>query len=170
MKNRLYPKKEIGVLVLLGGSNMLLIAHRGLMDGPNKELENHPDQIRRAWEAGYDCEIDLWVKGKEFWLGHDEPQYQIDVHFLYQGPAWIHAKNLEALYYLTFTELDYFWHQNDDFVITSNGCIWTYPGKELTDCSIMVMPEWNNPDLTDFIIPECSGICTDYVNKVKSLI
>jgi hypothetical protein len=149
---------------------MILIAHRGLFKGPSKELENHPDQIIEAWEQGYHCEIDLRVIGKEFWLGHDDAQYQVDVDFLYAGPSWIHAKNIEALHYLTFTELDYFWHQEDDFTLTSSNYIWTYPGKPLTDRSIMVMPEWNNPELKDFTVPDCYGICSDFVEKIRGLI
>ena len=26
--------------------------------------------------------------------------------------------------------LNYFWHQTDDFTLTSHGYIWTYPGKK----------------------------------------
>jgi hypothetical protein len=56
---------------------MKLIAHRGLVDGPNATTENHPDQIKTAWSLGFDCEIDLRVVDGKLWLGHDEPQYQI---------------------------------------------------------------------------------------------
>jgi glycerophosphoryl diester phosphodiesterase len=40
---------------------MKLIAHRGLTDGPNKDLENSPEQILKAIDQGFDCEIDLWI-------------------------------------------------------------------------------------------------------------
>lgn len=150
---------------------MKLIAHRGLYQGPNTELENHPDQIVDAINQGFDCEIDLWVINSELVLGHDKPQYNITETFLieYYNSLWVHAKNLSALRWLVDqSELNFFWHQNDDYVITSKGFIWAYPGKELTSRSIMLMPEWDNPKLKNFVIPNCYGICSDYVEKIKS--
>ena len=47
---------------------MKLIAHRGLFNGPNKELENNPDQIEKAWNLGFDCEIDLLIIKKQLFL------------------------------------------------------------------------------------------------------
>ncbi len=41
---------------------MIYIAHRGLFQGPDKEKENHPDQIRKALKKRYDCEVDVWWK------------------------------------------------------------------------------------------------------------
>ena len=38
---------------------MLLIAHRGNINGPDKAKENHPDYINKAIEAGYNVEIDI---------------------------------------------------------------------------------------------------------------
>ena len=66
------------------------------------------------------------------------------------------------------TNLVYFWHQEDDYTLTSNGFIWTYPGKVLTDNSVMVLPEWNNPTLENLDY-NCHAICTDYVNKLKEI-
>lgn len=146
---------------------MKLIAHRGLYQGPNIDLENKPEQILTAIELGFDCEIDLRVIEGELWLGHDKPTYKIDPEFLNNQRLWIHAKNLEALRYLSETNLAYFWHQNDDCVITSNGYIWTYPEKELTDKSIRLMPEWANPTLAGIEHTDCFAICSDYVELIK---
>ena len=44
---------------------------------------------------------------------------------------WFHAKNIEAFYELLKLNIVCFWHQNDDVTLTSNGYIWTYPGKQL---------------------------------------
>jgi hypothetical protein len=145
---------------------MKLIAHRGLVNGPDSNLENLPGQILLSLEAGYDCEIDVsYIDGK-WMLGHDTPDYEVPFEFLTQPGLWIHAKNLEALYELSKTDLVYFWHQNDDRVITSNGYIWTYPDKKLTDRSIMLMPEWSNPSLENLNL-NCYAICSDYITKIK---
>jgi hypothetical protein len=44
---------------------MKLIAHRGLVNGPHKQFENQPHIVKTALEAGFDCEIDLWVVGDQ---------------------------------------------------------------------------------------------------------
>lgn len=148
---------------------MKLIAHRGLVNGPNKTLENNPNHIIEILNQGFDCEIDLWMENDILYLGHDLPQYKIDQNFLFEKPLWIHAKNLKALYFLTKTKtLEYFWHQNDDFILTSTGFIWTFPGKPLTDHSICVLPELDDPELLKLNY-KCYGICSDYVYKIKNL-
>lgn len=149
---------------------MRYIAHRGLINGPDKDLENKPEQIKYVLSKGYDCEIDLWRKGQEWWLGHDKPQYKVDEEFVRQDGLWIHCKNLEALYMLS-TSTDflytYFWHQNDDFTLTSDGYIWTYPNKELSNISIAVLPELH-PDYWNYIkLIDLFAVCTDYVEKLK---
>ncbi len=142
---------------------MRLIAHRGNMCGPNPESENNPLQIEEAIRLGYDVEIDVRLIGGELFLGHDEPQYKVDMKFLAKicESAWIHCKNLEALhFFLKMPEFNCFWHQNDDYTITSHGFIWAFPGKPVTTRSIAVMPEY----VPDFIVPKSVfGICTDYV-------
>ncbi len=67
---------------------MIFIAHRGLIDGPNPSIENSPNAIKLAFEKGFHCEIDVrYIKDKWF-LGHDEPMYQIDYEFLEQPNLW----------------------------------------------------------------------------------
>ena len=148
---------------------MKYIAHRGLVNGPDKELENRPDQITSSLAKGYDCEIDLRVIDDKFYLGHDNPDYQVEEEFIQQSGLWIHAKNLAALHYLSKTDLAYFWHQNDDCVITSNGYIWTYPEKELTDRSIRLMPEWADPTLASTRDDTCYAICSDFIIAIDEL-
>jgi len=146
---------------------MKYIAHRGLFNGPDKDLENRPEQIKAALKAGYDCEIDLWVINAELWLGHDAPTYPIHEDFLKPYGLWIHAKNLGAFRWLTETDLNYFWHEEDKFTLTSHRFIWTYPGNDLTQRSIMVMPEYVDKTLSNTKGVQCFGICSDYVEKIK---
>ena len=44
---------------------------------------------------------------------------------------WCHAKTSDALSALKKIEAHYFWHQDDDYTITSKGYFWTYPGVSL---------------------------------------
>lgn len=146
---------------------MKLIAHRGLTNGPNVDLENKPEQILKSLSEGYDCEIDLWYVNGDLYLGHDGPQYSINKDFLREIGLWIHAKNLAALRFLVDTNYNYFWHQNDDFILTSHNFIWTYPGKDLTMRSVMVMPEWLDNTLNNARQARCFGVCSDFVAQLK---
>jgi len=149
---------------------MKLIAHRGLVNGPDSTLENLPGQILLSLQAGYDCEIDVRYIDGNWILGHDNPDFEVPFEFLKQPRLWIHAKNLDALYALSSdNSLNYFWHQDDDFTLTSHGYIWTYPDKALTPNSVMLMPEWNNPKLENLNL-NCYAICSDFVLKIKELI
>lgn len=146
---------------------MKLIAHRGLINGPNKLLENHPFQIASSINYGYDCEIDLWMVEHTLYLGHDYPKYIITREFLEQGGLWIHAKNLDALHWLLDTPFNYFWHQEDQYTLTSHRYIWAYPGCPVTSQSVQVMPETSDPTLNN-LDKNCYGICSDWILKIQA--
>ena len=77
---------------------MILISHRGNLNGPNRNRENEPLYIVEALEQGFDVEIDVWWKDNEFWLGHDEPQYKVKREFLQNRKLWCHSKNIDAFF------------------------------------------------------------------------
>lgn len=160
--------RRLGYRICL--EKMKLIAHRGLLNGPNLHIENQPQQLRSALAQGFDCEVDLWVFNGNFFLGHDGPQYNVTEEFVRTPGFWIHAKNLDALYWLSTTDLVYFWHQNDDRVITSNHYLWTFPDKQLTDRSVRLLPEWKDPELKTIKDFDCYGICSDYVLKIREIL
>ena len=60
---------------------MIYISHRGNVNGKIPNKENHPDYIKLALSNGYDVEIDVWYDNG-YWLGHDEPTYNITKDFL----------------------------------------------------------------------------------------
>jgi hypothetical protein len=147
---------------------MLYIAHRGNLSGPNKEKENHPDYLNEAIKANFDVETDLWLVNKKLFLGHDFPQYEIDIKYIrkIREYAWVHAKNVEALNYILNLSDDYrvFFHNTDDYTLVSGGFIWAYPGKEIvSDYCIAVMPERSLPVGFDL----AGGICSDYIVNYK---
>ena len=61
---------------------MIFIAHRGNLNGPNKEMENKPEYILKALNKDFYVEIDVWYINNSFFLGHDNPDYKIDIEFL----------------------------------------------------------------------------------------
>lgn len=147
---------------------MKLIAHRGNINGPNPEKENHPDYINAAIKSGYDVEVDVWLINDKWYLGHDNPEHEIKYDFLLDFQLWLHAKNGEAFDKLLKDKNYYFnvfWHTTEDWILTSKGYIWTYPNKFLYENSICVIPElgYNGN------IKKCYGICTDFIKNYKKL-
>ena len=145
---------------------MILIAHRGNVEGSFSSWENEPTYIDLAIKKGFDVEIDVWLKDRILFLGHDAPIYGVDFRWFRDRATkiWIHCKNLEALSFFKDSQynFNYFWHQEDDFTLTSHGYIWTYPGKPLTEKSIAVMPELKIHEET---FSKCYGICTDFPSR-----
>ena len=141
---------------------MKLISHRGNIKGREIENENDPQYIYEALDLGFDCEIDVWFENNQFYLGHDEPKYKIKEEFLTQNQLWCHAKNLQALHsMLENKNIHCFWHQSDDITLTSKNYLWTFPGKQITEYSIAVLPEIVN----NWNIKSCIGICSDFIDR-----
>jgi hypothetical protein len=160
-RNTIHPLKS--------GDTLIKIAHRGNTIGRNLERENHPLYIEEVLREDYAIEVDLWCdSGNILRLGHDKPTYEIPVRFLYKYShrLWIHCKNIESLLYMrgNLPDLNYFFHDSDDVVLTSKGFLWHYPMKgPFGHNSICVLPEWNG-DYNN--VPICYGVCSDYVGLI----
>lgn len=143
----------------------ILISHRGNVSGFNPDMENRPEYILDALNAGYQVEIDLWWRKANWYLGHDQPLYFISDSFLEENQAklWMHAKNIAALENVS-PYWNYFWHQSDDLAITSQGWYWVNPNKPIPQFrGIAVKPEL----YPDWQILNAVGICSDFVGKYK---
>jgi hypothetical protein len=140
-----------------------LISHRGNINGPNPKMENNPEYIISALNLGFDVEIDMWWVDGRIYLGHDEPQYEVNDKWLENriDKLWVHCKNFDLLPWIQNTSLHYFWHENDQYTLTSKNIIWAYPGSKLSHNSICVLPERNNID--KYILDVCLGVCSDYI-------
>ena len=152
---------------------MKIIAHRGNLEGPNNLAENKPSQIDLCINNSFDVEIDLRRNKNLFYLGHDKPEYEVDIDWLSERSEflWIHCKDLDAFTYLLphKSNFNFFWHQKDDYSLTSKHIIWAYPGQTINANSVIVMPE-SFMDLTDLKEMEMYGVCSDYPKKIKKLL
>ena len=144
---------------------MLIISHRGNLRGPNSMKENHPNSIIECILLGYQTEIDLWMISSNLYLGHDSPEYMIDLDFIkkYSDKLWIHCKNIDAANFCCENNLYWFGHDNDDYVsVSSRNIIWRHPNSTIsfTKRTIAVLPELSRLSLNDLNIIQ--GVCTDY--------
>jgi len=142
---------------------MYLISHRGNLNGVESENENNPKYLKIAINKGFNVEVDVRFEKEKFYLGHDFSQYEVNKDFLLNENIWCHAKTHNALLALDKINAHYFWHQEDDYTITSKGFFWTFPGKELLKKSICVLPEKANYKKID-----CLGICSDFIERYKN--
>lgn len=164
-----------------------IIAHRGLTNGPDEDLENKPEQIDTAISLGFDCEVDVWVETRRdedlngefgyFWLGHDSPQYKVPVTWINErkDKLWIHCKNMKALEYCRFEDdWNFFFHDVDLWTLTSKKHIWAYPSAAMQPGAVLALPEKTH--LPDYLLMEmCKrgeivGLCTDYPFQYMQMI
>jgi hypothetical protein len=147
---------------------MILISHRGNIDGKIPSVENHPSYIDTALNLGYDVEIDVWYVDDKLYLGHDVPQYEVLLEWLeLRSPSlWIHCKDMNSLSYFNeysnkiSSQFNYFSHDVDMGVLTSHNYIWS---THLYDRGILVLPELFNREPTERTL----GICSDVIKKYK---
>ena len=140
---------------------MILISHRGNINGSKPEMENKPEYIQQALDLGYDVEIDVWLIDGNFFLGQDEPQYQVHGTFLMKKGLWCHAKNIDAFYLMSLdNRIHCFSHDKDEVALTSRGYFWSSSENKMTSKSICVMPP-NSTDLPKNI----AGVCSDNVGS-----
>lgn len=150
---------------------MLLISHRGNISGPNSCVENSLEAIQNAIDAKYNVEIDLHVTDNKLLLGHDFGEYQVNLNWLIERKdnLWIHCKNKEALELVNqIKNLNYFWHQEDYYTLTSKNYVWAYPGIVPISNTVMVMPELKWTNYVDAVKKLCPfGVCSDYIEAFR---
>jgi hypothetical protein len=145
----------------------ILIAHRGNTRGPQPEQENLPDYIDAAISSGFQVEIDLWGLEGQAFLGHDRPETQVDLAWLKkrQERLWVHCKNSEAIMLVGESTLNWFFHENDSYTLTSHGFIWTYPGKRILSGPSVGLWFGAESPLNKREFKDAHAICGDYVGN-----
>jgi hypothetical protein len=146
---------------------MIKISHRGNLIGPNPERENSPHYIFEALAEGFEVEIDVWINNGMVQLGHDRPTYTVNKNMLKMNGLWCHAKNIEALAYMTDNDINCFWHQGDDVTLTNHGYIWTHSDyNEYGSTSVVChMGKASSEELKTY--KDCYGICSDYIGVIE---
>lgn len=155
---------------------MKIISHRGNLSGISEAEENNPVQIQKCIDLGYDVEIDLRMKSGTPHLGHDIPQYPVEISWLSSRKKflWIHVKEYEALVWLmsNIPDATYFCHESDRYTLVSNGYIWSHDikNKMTKNC---VIPLLSRNDLEKFEFRDqrnLGAICTDFVFDAEKII
>jgi len=145
---------------------MKLIAHRGNINGRDLSTENTPDQITACIKQGYDVEVDIRYDNGKLLLGHDDSQSEVTWWWLagYAEHLWIHCKDFTTLteFANNTSGYNYFWHQGDDYTLTSKRHIWSSDGKPYDKHTVIVVE--GEPDVKEY---DCYAICSDYVGRLQ---
>lgn len=149
---------------------MIIISHRGNINGSVPEKENRPSYIDSAIQLNYEVEVDLRFINGEFWLGHDTPQYKIEIPWMIKRKSqlWFHCKDKNSAIELINLNkgFKFFCHTNDDFVLTSINKIWVHDLSKNIDGNCII-PLLSIQDLNDYTKLNPYAICTDYPIKMK---
>jgi len=148
---------------------MILISHRGNIEGRNPERENSPDYIIEAIDQDFNVEIDLWGSGGSLYLGH-EPRpncaYQISEEWLINKPLLIHCKNLDALNSCRKNRrLNFFFHNEDDFAVSTVGWVISHSKIGHVKDAICMLPEIHG--IAKHSLNICAGVCSDIISFYK---
>ena len=162
----------------------MIIAHRGLLNGPSKELENNPENIILNIKNYPNLcnEIDINILKDGVYIGHDKPLYKIDLKFIIDNKRSLilHIKELDYDSPYTINVLldlyrscHCFCHDEDKFTITNKGLIWSHPKMGLNKNTIFVMPEKvMSLNSVNFInnLHLLKGVCTDFPLQIMEII
>ncbi len=140
---------------------MLIISHRGNLEGRDPATENTVEQVQKALDLGFDVEVDVWWVNGDFFLGHDTPDEQVLPEYLANEHLWCHAKNVEALeHMLERPDIHCFVHDRDKYAATSQGYIWTAVRSSAGNRVVVVANDMTHTD-------DVYGICTDYPRRLE---
>jgi len=135
---------------------MIVISHRGNLDGPKPDRENRVTYLEAALAAGFDVECDVWLVKDKLYLGHDTPGELAPQALLANPRCWVHAKNAQALGPLLELKVHCFFHDQDRATLTSQQWVWCLVGHYLPGARCVCL------------LPEVGGylpggaVCTDY--------
>lgn len=150
---------------------MKIISHRGNLNGPDETIENTECAIDHAISLGFDVEIDLRYYHGAFYLGHDEPQYQITLEWIHNRRhfLWIHCKDLDS-FAVSPGSWNKFCHTQDPVVAVLPNKMWVHDlNLELNwKC---IIPLLSREDIFEFDLKrlkDCYGVCTDYPFEIEA--
>ena len=142
---------------------MKIISHRAKFNGSSLS-ENSVKAINKSLDIGYEVEVDV-LGNKEGYLalGHDKPEEKISKTYLSNPKIWVHAKNQYALEVLHGTDINYFYHDNDSFTVTSKGFNWVHINSFSTiNNAIYCAFTIEQLNKLQEIIKCPMGVCTDF--------
>ncbi|RLI47014.1 hypothetical protein DRO61_08515 [Candidatus Bathyarchaeota archaeon] len=154
-----------------------LIAHRGITDGNYSGKENLIHTIMESLSKGYEVEVDVRIYKGELYLGHDERQEKVSDLWSsmtrngmwLESNLWYHCKDSGSMDYFNKSSIsNYFFHDTDDFTLTSKGFIWT---ANLVGCypNNTIVVAKNKEHTLSQSETNCYGICSPFIGVLSDV-
>lgn len=143
--------------------NFKIISHRGRVEN-SKYPENSLDALKKCLDMGLSIEIDVMKKNDKIYLGHDNPDLEVDISEIDFDGVYIHMKSPHII---ELKNADLFFIENDSYALTKKNKIWTnYYNKDYSQHSIMCSAELIgknfNIDEISYWSKTAYGVCTDF--------
>jgi hypothetical protein len=155
---------------------MLYISYRGIFDGQNFQDANTPNQIGKAFNAGFSCMVDVWRVDDKLYLGTTQPLTEVSPNFLKGKRFWINVRNTEMQTWIqaqSSTDYpNYFWFndsEENDPATTSGGQIITPGTVPINNQSIVFLPEIQDRAMFSTVKLRCYGVCSNYLTFIKRM-
>lgn len=156
---------------------MLYISYRGVYDGTNYEDANTPNQIGKAFNAGYSCMVDVWRVDNTLYLGSDQPLIQVTEKYLQGKRFWINARNTDMQTWITAQSStlypNYFWFNTPNpppaYVTASNGKLITPGTVPINNNSVIYLPEVSDRSFLTTVHLRCYGVCSTNLSFIKRI-
>ena len=154
-----------------------IISHRANIFGPDLSTENRPDIIDSTINKGFNVEIDVRFQDNNFYLGHDDLEYKVNLLWLIERRESLlfHCKDLESMHQLSNCayKLKYFGHKKDAFTLINGGLLWV-DDLSLRLNNKCIIPLITKKDIDKWVknnnINDIAGICTDFPVYLKTLL
>lgn len=140
---------------------MIFISNAGNLKERNEELMNHPDQIKKCLDLGFNVRVDVKFSKDNFYLVNQEDRFPIETKLLEDYRIWCQAKDILTLNALSSSlNINCFYLKKDKFTITSKSFIWNIDKTRIVKNSIyqMIGDDWKTAKSKAIF---CYGICSD---------
>ncbi|CAB5221562.1 hypothetical protein UFOVP245_188 [uncultured Caudovirales phage] len=141
---------------------MIIISHRGLVDGDDPTKENNPTAIAAALGEFFLVYIDLWmVEGKPF-LGTDGPVYPMPEDFIHNPDVILCPRDRMAVNFVAIRDAHFVIPTTGDYTLTSYKWLWAKSSAASIgrDCIIHLPEDYYEP--TQLVDTRFTGVCTKY--------
>ena len=143
-------------------NELILIAHRGNIDGRVEDKENTPGYLESALKAGYNVSCDVGMLHGAFVLPTPGGYHKLPYAFLSNPRMWFRTADpvtLDALCAANAHAVP----ASVDVTLTSVHYLWCMPDAVLTPRSIAVFPELAKPDWLHAAEP--AGLCSNEISR-----
>ena len=152
---------------------MLYISYQGIYDGQNYEFANTPNQIGKAFNAGYSCMVDVWRLDSKLYVGTLDAPIEVTEKYLQGNRFWISAMNDDMYNWLLTQPINKYPNYFESpepyapYVTTSSGHDLVYSNTPSNNNCIIVLPEIVDRGLLSTVKLRNYGLCSAFGTFIK---